>query len=528
MALQVYLIALSTLVLLAAVRLYQYSKLSTRPVGYPPGPKTRPFLGNLHQIPISHPEFKLADFARQFGGIVGLKFGNQNVVVLSQWKAVWDLVELRGAKYSSRPSIPPADIVAPKGEHPALNVYGDMWRQQRKLLMEFLGREPTEKMKPLQDAESTQMIYDLMHAPELFEKHVNRSFGSVILASVYGKRGETMAPGSSLDTFYTVMERWTNSVGQTSYPPLKSFPFLAAVPDWLTPWQGWKSQALYVRDAQEKVYGGLVKEARADILRGKRSGCFLATVLKTHAKEHFNDKFLFHLTGVLLEGGAETSAASTLIFIMAMAQFPHMLAKAQEEVDRVCGGASRMPSRDDMANLPYITACMLEVLRWRPIAPLGIAHNTTADDSYGSYTIPNDTDVIINVWSINHDESFYDDPHMFDPDRYMRDALGRSPRAMAQDVRHRKINYTFGAGRRVCPGQKFAENSMMMHFAKLVWAFDMKPTGRLPWDHWHGWTEGLVTKPVDLKVKLDLRSDRREAIESARAQADAFWSQFEH
>jgi cytochrome P450 len=526
MAIQIYLVALASLILFAAVRLYQYSKLSARPEGYPPGPKTAPFLGNLHQVPVSRPELKFNEYARQFGAVTGLKLGCQNLVILNTWQAVRDLVEKRGATYSSRPSIPVCDIVVPNGENPALSAYGDLWRGQRKWLVEFLGGERTERMKPVQDAESTQMIYDLMNRPEDFEHHVDRSFGAAILATVFGQRGKTMDHGGKLDSFFKVEAQWAASLGPTSYPPLNSFPFLGSIPDGLTPWKGWKNRALLIRKEQERVYGGLLNETRERLAEAKGTECFLATVLKTQEKEPHSDKFLSHLSGVLLEGGAETSASSMMVFIMAMAAFPDVLVKAQEEVDRICG-TSRMPCKDDIGRLPYIRACMLEILRWRPIIPLGVPHNTTADDTYGTYTVPVNTDIIINTWRINRDESFYDEPEKFNPDRYMQDEYGRGSSAKSQDIKGRRVNYTFGAGRRVCPGQKFAENSMTIHFAKLAWAFDIKRTGELPSDTWDGWTDGLIIRPKNLKVKFELRGDRRKTIENAWSDADAFLHQFE-
>jgi cytochrome P450 len=90
------------------------------------------------------------------------------------------------------------------------------------------------------------------------------------------------------------------------------------------------------------------------------------------------------------------------------------------------------------------------------------------------------------------------------------------------------VNYSFGAGRRVCPGQLLTENSMMMHFAKLVWAFDIKRTGNLPTERWVGWTDGIVIRPKYLNVSFQLCDDRRrKVISQAWMQADQLLHQFE-
>ena len=53
-----------------------------------------------------------------------------------------------------------------------------------------------------------------------------------------------------------------------------------------------------------------------------------------------------------------------------MVLYPDVMRKAQHELDTVVGG-SRLPTFDDALNLPYVRAIVMEVLRWRPVGPLG-------------------------------------------------------------------------------------------------------------------------------------------------------------
>ena len=57
--------------------------------------------------------------------------------------------------------------------------------------------------------------------------------------------------------------------------------------------------------------------------------------------------------------------------MLAMCLYPDVLRKAQEEIDAVVG-RDRMPTFADTPRLPYIRAMVKEVLRWRPVAPLGV------------------------------------------------------------------------------------------------------------------------------------------------------------
>jgi cytochrome P450 len=50
---------------------------------------------------------------------------------------------------------------------------------------------------------------------------------------------------------------------------------------------------------------------------------------------------------------------------------PEVQRKGHEEISRVCD-SSQLPSYDDLDSLPYVTAIVLEVLRWTAVAPIGI------------------------------------------------------------------------------------------------------------------------------------------------------------
>lgn len=80
-----------------------------------------------------------------------------------------------------------------------------------------------------------------------------------------------------------------------------------------------------------------------------------------------------------------------------MALFPEVQRKAQDEIERVIGHY-QLPKVEDRANLPYINAIVKEVLRWHPVAPMGIPHMSTTDDTYNDYFIPKGSLILANIW----------------------------------------------------------------------------------------------------------------------------------
>jgi Cytochrome P450 len=57
-------------------------------------------------------------------------------------------------------------------------------------------------------------------------------------------------------------------------------------------------------------------------------------------------------------------------FIVATLVRPEIQTMAQEELDAVTG-RERLPTFEDRPRLPFVDAISKEVLRWRPVTPLG-------------------------------------------------------------------------------------------------------------------------------------------------------------
>ena len=64
------------------------------------------------------------------------------------------------------------------------------------------------------------------------------------------------------------------------------------------------------------------------------------------------------------------TALTLLSFFVAVILHPEIQKMAQEELDTVTR-RERLPMFEDRPKLPFVDAVCKEVLRWRPIAPLG-------------------------------------------------------------------------------------------------------------------------------------------------------------
>lgn len=92
--------------------------------------------------------------------------------------------------------------------------------------------------------------------------------------------------------------------------------------------------------------------------------------------------------------------------------YPEIQRRAQEELDRVVG-RDRLPNVEDEAGLPYIHAIVKEVERCHNPFWLGTPHVASENFTYDGNFIPKDTVVVLNTWTMHHDEDRHRNPMDF-------------------------------------------------------------------------------------------------------------------
>lgn len=343
---------------------------------------------------------------------------------------------------------------------------------------------------------------------------------------------------------YDMMERWSKITETGATPPVDIFPFLKLAPE---SWFGnWISRARDVGKRMDALYGTMRKRVVARRMAQGSGGSFFDNVLDVQEKLGFNDHLINFIGGVLMEGGSDTTSSMLTVFLQAMANNPEVQRKAHTEIDLTIG-EDRTPRWSDFKDLPYINQIIKECMRWRPVAPLAFPHALAqgqslichlsisanviydADDIVDGYHIPAGTTIIINVWGLHHDPSYFVDPEKFDPDRYAGKTALAPEYAAGPDYANRD-HYVYGAGRRICPGMHLAERNMFLAIAKMLWAFDIKPkvdpkTGlraAIGTDPILDYTEGFLVCPKDFVCDVQVRSERRrETILSEYAMAES-------
>ncbi|KAH1129178.1 hypothetical protein J1N35_000556 [Gossypium stocksii] len=129
---------------------------------------------------------------------------------------------------------------------------------------------------------------------------------------------------------------------------------------------------------------------------------------------------------------------------------PHTLQKARDELDNVVGKHR-------------------EAFRLHSVAPFSPPHVSVTDTTVGDYFIPKGSHVIVSRVGLGRNPNVWDDPGEFKPERHLQDCnKGEEVVFEEPDLRL----FTFGRGRRGCPGVVLGSLMTTMLLARLLQGFD--------------------------------------------------------
>jgi cytochrome P450 len=143
-----------------------------------------------------------------------------------------------------------------------------------------------------------------------------------------------------------------------------------------------------------------------------------------------------------------------------LSQHPEVENKLHAELARVLDG--RLPTHDDLVNLPYTKMVIEESMRLYPPAPGISARAVLEDDEVAGVRVPKGSMIMISPWLLHRHRLLWDNPQEFDPERF-------SPERSRN--RHRFAYLPFGGGPRICIGMALAMTEAQLILATLAQRF---------------------------------------------------------
>ncbi|KAM3605778.1 uncharacterized protein V6R79_004607 [Siganus canaliculatus] len=472
----------------------------------PPRLPALPVIGSLLSLRSPHqPHVLFKHLQEKYGQTYSLMMGSHSVIIVNQHTHAKEVLLKKGKIFAGRPRTVTTDILTRSGKDIAFGDYSTTWRFHRKIVHGALcmfgeGSASIEKIicaqaqslcSVLSEAASTGLALDL--SPEL-TRAVTNVICSLCFNSSYC-RG---------DPEFEAMLRYSQGIVDTVakdslvdiFPWLQIFPNAdlrllkqcVSIRDELLLKQYEKHKADYSDHVQRDLLDAL--------LRAKRSAENNNTAEITAESVGLSDDHILMTVGDIFGAGVETTTTVLKWAVTYLIHYPQIQKRIQEELDSKVG-LDRCPQLSDRGSLPYLEATIREVLRIRPVAPLLIPHVALCDTSIGDFTVRKGTRVIINLWSLHHDEKEWKDPELFDPGRFLN-SDGTGPVIPSSSY------LPFGAGIRVCLGEALAKMELFLFLSWILQHFTLT----IPPGHALPSLEGkfgVVLQPAKYKVNATPR-----------------------
>ncbi|KAF9559433.1 cytochrome P450 [Agrocybe pediades] len=449
------------------VIIYFGVKRKSSSLPYPPGPPRYPIIGNLLHLPLSYQWIAFDKWCRQQETeLLYFSGAGFNVLVVNSLEAVTELFERKWSIYSHRPKFPMVCDLMGWDWLFGLMEYGEPWRERRKLFTQYFHPSEPTSFKPHAMQFSRGMLPKLLESPEDFLNIARHAVGGSALSMAYG-----FPIMEHDDPHIQLAEKALETMNIGTLPSnflVNIIPSLKYVPGWV-PGAGFQKIAKDWRqiqkDFREKPFARSL-EAMAD---GTASPCYVTNRMDSlqglrGSEREYSLALVRDNAAQVFQAAAETTLAALQFFFAAMLCYPEVQKKAQLELDHVLGG--RLPEYADEEHTPYVRALIKEILRWKPILPLGVPHTTSQDDVYKGYHIPKGTFVMANSWAFLHDPKHFPNPDVFDPERFLSNGRVRT------DIRD-PVDIAFGYGRRICPGNHIALSFLWVAISTILTVYDI-------------------------------------------------------
>ncbi|MEO1646523.1 MAG: cytochrome P450, partial [Chloroflexota bacterium] len=171
---------------------------------------------------------------------------------------------------------------------------------------------------------------------------------------------------------------------------------------------------------------------------------------------------LFDETMTMFSAGFETTSTTVAWLLYLLDQHPEIKQRVQAEIDDALG--TRKPTFEDFRKLPYCRMVFQEALRYYPASPM-IPRTTVEDDEINGQHIPANTMLLMFIYGLHHNPKLWDNPEVFDPERFAPDAPKQSSRFAYMP---------FSTGPRKCIGDEFAQTEGILMLAMIMQRYEVE------------------------------------------------------
>ncbi|KAI3846260.1 hypothetical protein MKW92_026193 [Papaver armeniacum] len=193
----------------------------------PPGPLKLPIIGNLHQL-ANPPHQALFKLSKIYGPVMLLQFGSVPTVVISSAEAAEQVLKTHDLEFCTRPPLAGPKRISYNYKDVAFGLYGDYWREIRKIcVLELLSVKRVQSFEVVR-AEEIDVLIDSISSPssntgtpidvfEMLTSFTHKTICRVAFGSTTGE-SRNLLNGRLTEILYDVMSVLSGFSGTDFFP----------------------------------------------------------------------------------------------------------------------------------------------------------------------------------------------------------------------------------------------------------------------------------------------------------------------
>jgi len=330
-----------------------------------------------------------------------------------------------------------------------LTADGEKWRIARRTLAPLFSPRGVELHAQTMLRCSQDLTARLSRRAEGRVVDVNAEMARVTFA-ILSKSMFSDSTQTDVLEFSAALNRYFNSAGRVD--PLDAI----GAPAWIP-----RLGLLWARPAIrffERLVEKIVAERRRRMAAGDAIAADILTLLlraqDPESGEKLSDSDVAGSIITFIGAGHETTANTLAWTLFLLAKHPSALAAVQAEIDRA--DSRELTTWPD--KLVVTRAVVEEAMRLYPPAPV-ISRTAIAADVLGGVKVPKGSTIIVSPYIVHRHKTLWSEPDYFRPERFMPGFRERIP----------EFAYLpFGAGPRICIGQRFSQLEAIVVLATLL------------------------------------------------------------
>ncbi|MCS6925788.1 MAG: cytochrome P450 [Candidatus Binatia bacterium] len=415
---------------------------------WPPGPRGLPGIGHLWSFRRDPLRF-LQESARRYGDLVHFTIASQHVFLLNHPAYIQDVLVTHHRNFVKGRGLERAKDFLGEG---LLTSEGELHRRQRRLVQPAFHRQRIAAYGAVmvEYAARTRARWQEGARIDIAQEMMRLTL-AVVTKTLFDAEveAEASAVGAAITT---LMEGWPRLMSPF-YPVWKRLPLPS-------------TRRLAEAGARlDAIIHQIISERRRS---GADRGDLLSMLLLAQDEEGgggMTDKQVRDEAMTLFLAGHETTANALTWTWYLLSQHPQVDAQLYAELDRVLAG--RLPTADDVPQLPYTRMVFAESMRLYPPAWV-LGRRALEAYEIPPYTIPANALLLMSPYVVHRDPRYFSDPDRFDPQRWTPEAQAERPKF---------AYFPFGGGPRQCIGEAFAwmEGVLLLATIAQRWRLRLVP-----------------------------------------------------